>query len=241
MAALATTHVVLQVRGTVLQLQIIRRMIQDPAVDVGGDAILAYERVFAFQGLLLFANNLVTDGFFIYRCFIIWGRSTRVTVIPIFMLLGSAIMGCLTAAENAYGGVQTNFIDPRIPFGVTLATNALLMGLTVGRIWWIRRDACIVLDSAHVRKYDTVIAIILESGAIYCLALLLYLIAFSVTTKLSVESTNTVGFGTALLVSTSFQVSLSQIMNIAPMLTIVRVALGRVVDGDSTTGPRQQG
>ncbi|KAJ7616324.1 hypothetical protein DFH06DRAFT_1145596 [Mycena polygramma] len=66
-----------------------------------------------------------------------------------------------------------------VPYAMAIATNVSLMVLTAGRIWWIRRDACLVLEPAHVRKYNTAIAIILESGAIYCLAGVAFLIGSS--------------------------------------------------------------
>ncbi|KAJ6594743.1 hypothetical protein B0H19DRAFT_1096610 [Mycena capillaripes] len=105
---------------------------------------------------------------------------------------------------------------------MVLLTNVVLTVLAAGRIWWMRRDACIVLESAHVRKYNAAIAIILESGAIYCLAIIIYLIAVSVAT-----SNNS-------LVSAIVGAAMPQIMNIVPTLIIVRTGPRR--SGDTTQG-----
>ncbi|KAJ6594773.1 hypothetical protein B0H19DRAFT_1096683 [Mycena capillaripes] len=109
---------------------------------------------------------------------------------------------------------------------MVLLTNVVLTVLTAGRIWWMRRDACIVLESAHVRKYDTAIAmIILESGAIYCLAIIIYLTAVSVPVLNNSPASDIV------------RAALPQIMNIVPTLIIVRTGLRRSVgNGDTTQG-----
>ncbi|KAJ7834205.1 hypothetical protein B0H14DRAFT_1158411 [Mycena olivaceomarginata] len=59
---------------------------------------------------------------------------------------------------------------------INLTTNLTLMALTAGRIWWIRRHVVTILEPSVTRTYDTVIAMILESGAIYCITIIVYLL-----------------------------------------------------------------
>ncbi|KAJ7787678.1 hypothetical protein B0H14DRAFT_3892934 [Mycena olivaceomarginata] len=212
MAVFATLQVVLHVQDTVLGLKIIRFATEGEVLTaplVLGTTNL-YGQLNSAKVFILVTNNIVTDGLFIYRCFLVWGRRVGVVILPMLMLLATTVLGYLSAYESPY------FIDDRVAFEMALVTNIVLMILTAGRIWWIRRDARIVLGSAHVRKYDTVIAIMcvassltqyigfkadirLESGAIYC----------------------------------------ASIINIAPMLIVVRVGLqGRNVE-DSITQRRR--
>ncbi|KAJ6496099.1 hypothetical protein C8R45DRAFT_1131882 [Mycena sanguinolenta] len=227
MALLATSQVVVNVIVTQLDLKIFRLEIEGETWPVSPTRVrvanLAY-RLGAVKDFLLTTNNLVTDSLFIYRCFLVWGRNARVVVLPILMLITTTVLGYLAAYEDDL--VNPYFIDERIVYIMVLLTNILLLTLTAGRIWWIRRDAIIVLESDHVRKYDTVIATILESGAIYCISIILLLISISVSSD-----------DTRTPVAQIFRSALPQIMNIAPTLIIVRVGLGHTA-GDAASERR---
>ncbi|KAJ7679450.1 hypothetical protein DFH06DRAFT_1465526 [Mycena polygramma] len=226
-ALLATAQLVLQVPDIVLGLQIARLAIEGEgwSAPAAMEPIKVYDYIYMAEDVLLVTNNIVTDGLFIYRCFVIWGRNPRVAVLPSFILAATAAVGYLAAYEDNVGAA--NYIDSRLPFVMSFATNIVLLALTAGRIWWIRRNACLVLEPAHTRKYNTALAIILESGAIYCLTILIYLISYTMTYPKINNSP----------VTTIFSASIPQMMNIAPMLTIVRVGLGRSI-GDSATQPQ---
>ncbi|KAJ6467696.1 hypothetical protein C8R47DRAFT_1152462 [Mycena vitilis] len=225
MALLATAQLALQVPDIVLGLQIARLGIEGEAwpAPTTLEATKVYDYIYMAEDALLVTNNIVTDGLFIYRCFVIWGRNPRVVVLPSLMLATTTVVGYLAAYEDNVGAAT--YIDSRLPFVTSFATNAVLLALTAGRIWWIRRNACLVLEPAHTRKYNTALAILLESGAIYCLTLLIYLISYTINNS---------------LVTTVFSSSIPQMMNIAPMLTIVRVGLGRSV-GDAATDSQPSG
>ncbi|KAJ7226417.1 hypothetical protein C8J57DRAFT_1585728 [Mycena rebaudengoi] len=231
MAILATLQIIIHVYVAVLDFQILRLVIEGavwPAPSALGPTNL-YDRLYLAKDLLLVTNNIVTDGLFIYRCFIVWGRNIRVVVLPMLMLFATTVLGYWVA-------ISPYQLDSRVPIAITILTNMVLMGLTAGRIWWIRRDARIILESVHVHRYNTAIAIMyvhhshvlnkaynlssLESGAIYCLSIFLYVIAISLLSNTSP-------------VIPIFGVAVTQIMNIAPTLMIVRVGLGRT-DQDTT-------
>ncbi|KAJ7723081.1 hypothetical protein B0H16DRAFT_1737442 [Mycena metata] len=161
--------------------------------------------------LFLVTNNAVTDSLFIYRCYIVWG----------------GILGYISACEYDYI-FPKSYVDYRISFGELNCPSLCgpLEGmwnyLTAGRVWWIRRDAALVLGAACVRRYNTVIAIILESGALYCFSIVLFMVFTSLSSEDSV-------IPTAL-----FRGAMAQIMNIAPALTIVPVGFGYgAKDGES--------
>ncbi|KAJ7779924.1 hypothetical protein B0H16DRAFT_1500243 [Mycena metata] len=86
------------------------------------------------------------------------------------------------------------------------------MGLAVGRIWSLARAARVVMGRKAVGTYYTACAMILESGALYC-----------------VGGTVFVPVGIRLFAIGEFSftgVILAQIVGIAPTLISVRVALG---------------
>ncbi|KAF7350099.1 hypothetical protein MVEN_01312000 [Mycena venus] len=171
---------------------------------------------------LLVANNIVTDGLFLHRCYVIWGQNIKVIIVPALFLVVTAVIGFIGASQPD-GIVFSYHNDFRMAFGMIILTNLTLMALTAGRVWWIRRDIVTVLEPSVTRTYDTVIAMILESGAIYCISLILYLIAVACLDKQD-----------SLPAISVFRAAIPQIMNIAPILILVRVRSGRSV-GDETS------
>ncbi|KAJ7480285.1 hypothetical protein B0H11DRAFT_2233407 [Mycena galericulata] len=218
MALLATAHLGLYYRMSVLAYEVLRPRIGGEVWPQSAHAIgiqNELENLHSASNFVLVVNNLVTDGLFVYRCFVVWGRNVRVVFAPILMLLATTVLGYLVSHED---WVKLGGLDTRVPFIMSALTNIILIGLTAGRIWWIRRDACALSESAAVRAYNTVIAIILESGAIYCFSVLIFLICVSVS---SVNNQ---------LITIVFLAAVPQIMNIASTLIIVRVGLGRAFE-----------
>ncbi|KAJ7155188.1 hypothetical protein C8R46DRAFT_1296510 [Mycena filopes] len=213
MALLATLQLVLHIFAAGLALQRLRLAIQGDDMSLN-EATKLYNDFYTAGDFFLVTNNVVTDGLFIYRCYVVWGRNLRVVATPILLLLASTVLGYITAYD-VDSTFSTSHVDFRISFGLVMLTNVLLMSLTAGRIWWARRDAALVLNSAYVRKYDTVIAMILESGAIYCITLIINVIPASFS-SINWE------IPTAML-----RGAMPQMMNIAPLLIIVRAELGR--------------
>ncbi|KAJ7654038.1 hypothetical protein DFH06DRAFT_1416850 [Mycena polygramma] len=243
LAILSTAQITLQISGNALQLRLVRLALEGEALPL--KTVTSFRNIFVAKDFLFVTNNIVTDSLFIYRCFIVRGRNARVAALPLLLLLATSVLGYLFASGNIFGFAPAYHIayhiDTRVPIAMGLATNMVLMGLTAGRIWWIRREAC-VLQSAHVKKYNTTIAIILESGAIYCISNLLYLIPGS---TLQVNSSSSLlrpmVSGVPPTVVAVFEASMPQIMNIAPMLMIVRVGLDRARDvGDPVAAHGRQ-
>ncbi|KAJ7436045.1 hypothetical protein FB451DRAFT_1571223 [Mycena latifolia] len=172
------------------------------------------------------STSFVADSLFTYRCFVVWGRDGRVVAVPMFMILTTTVLGYFCAYNSDYARLGP-YIDFRAAFLLSVVTNLVLMALTAGRIWWIRRDASVLAASAQwARRYETVIAIILESGAIYCFSVVLYVIVVSVLNPEKFSPLVNVARG-----------AVPQIMNIAPALIVVRTGLGYNVD-NAATEPR---
>ncbi|KAJ7462967.1 hypothetical protein FB451DRAFT_1404127 [Mycena latifolia] len=78
-------------------------------------------------------------------------------------------------------GIDT---DTPIPFSLPLVTNVLLLGLTAGKIWIKRGQATVVLGVHAGRRYGRTLEIICESGLLYFINVLVYLVADVVTQSL---------------------------------------------------------
>ncbi|KAJ7783978.1 hypothetical protein DFH07DRAFT_789743 [Mycena maculata] len=221
MALLATAQLGIRLRAAVAAFQVLRLAVEGelwPQSARAVSVINLFDNLYIVDDFLLVTNNLVTDSLFIYRCFIVWNHNIRIAVIPILLLLTTTVIGYLSVYEDEYV-ISSHYLDFRVAFIMSVVTNVALMALTAGRIWWIRRDACVLLESASVRMYTTVIAIILESGALYCISVLIYVISISVLN----QDNDMIAV---------FRAAMPQIMNIAPTLIIVRVGLGHGVRVD---------
>ncbi|KAJ7735866.1 hypothetical protein DFH07DRAFT_967056 [Mycena maculata] len=176
-----------------------------------------YNSLFIVNALLMVANNLVTDLLFLYRCYIIWGSRKTVLILPGICMLATAVVGCISAVD----GDALSAAVFTTPYITATGTNVILMCLTAGRIWYKKREALSVNGNTFRTRYSTAIAMILESGAIYCLSIILFVIAqyFVAHGPSSGSQSTSVFFGvTAGL--------WSQIVNIAPTLILVRVGMG---------------
>ncbi|KAJ7315691.1 hypothetical protein DFH08DRAFT_1039371 [Mycena albidolilacea] len=222
MGLFAALHLALQIATTVLSWRFFYLGVQGDAARalsvLNRGAVLD-----VVDDYLLVANNIVTDGLFIHRCYVIWGRNIKVIIVPALSLVVTAVMGSVGASHpNDIG--RSNHYEFGLVFGMNILTNLTLMALTAGRIWWIRRDIVTVLEPSVTRTYDTVIAIILESGAIYCISIILYLVA---VLRLNKQD--------SLPAIRVLRAAIPQIMNIAPILILVRVGSGRSVGDEASS------
>ncbi|KAL0575613.1 hypothetical protein V5O48_006360 [Marasmius crinis-equi] len=178
--------------------------------------------------------NLVAESMlasvFIHRCYIIWNFKRRIAYPLAFMSVALNVFGLIISAISMTG--LSNTSDPRkkalfvrsttILNGYRLASlglNFLITLLTAGRIWVISRQARALMGREIDRRYKTIIAILLESGIMYPLATLLWVILEFVVDP---ESKGIVPIDTS--------VDITQFAGIAPTLVIVRAAYGRTID-----------
>ncbi|KAJ6452810.1 hypothetical protein C8R45DRAFT_1040165 [Mycena sanguinolenta] len=224
MFALATTGTVLVVSTTGISMRMVYLSVQGNTV-IPGRLLKIYQSLALVQDIILVINNLVTDLLFLYRCYAIWGSRKMVLVLPVVMIVATVIDGCVTGL-GYYGIVKLNIhIDPRVPFILGASTNILMMCLTAGRIWYIRREVR-SLDTLKPlqQRYNTVVAIILESGILYCLCVIIYVI--------SISTNQSSWFGTVFNGVAWGLVQLG--VNIVPTLILVRVGMGRSTENNTT-------
>ncbi|KAF8158807.1 hypothetical protein K438DRAFT_1986220 [Mycena galopus ATCC 62051] len=151
-----------------------------------------------------FLLSAITDGLLLYRCTIIWRSSPYARVVfalPLFLILSTLAVGLWAAFWNT--------TETPAPFALALATNFVLLCLTAGRIWKKGKNAM-----GH--RYSKTLEMICESSLLYFVNVLVYLIS-SVTQPIS--PLTGVAWG-----------ALAQVVNIVPMMIIVRVGMARSSD-----------
>ncbi|KAF8154713.1 hypothetical protein B0H34DRAFT_717555 [Crassisporium funariophilum] len=164
-----------------------------------------------FKFLIYITSNIIADSLVIYRCHAVWNNSKRVIVLPCLLLL------CGSASGYTFIGLSSEeyrFRQLLVAFLFTTVTlNMLVTVLMAGRIWWIARKARSILGPGLSSKYNTMIAIIVESGVIYSI----YVVLDVVFPDLILDA------------------GLAQVVGIVPTLIIVQIGLGRDAHDVDTT------
>ncbi|KAF7357149.1 hypothetical protein MSAN_01309500 [Mycena sanguinolenta] len=217
MFILGTSGMILSVIFTVIEIVLIKTAVHIQSSETMGiDRILRVQNnVVAACDLRLITNNLLTDLLFLYRCYMVWNSRRNVLILPGICIITTSLLGYISIASE-YFNTELPSIDSRIFLATSAATNIFLMCLTAGRIWYISQAARIVNQNAVRGRYHTVIAMILESGALYCGVLLVNAVALSF-------QWDTLSGLLFLGVADGF---LDQMVNIIPTLLFVRVGMG---------------
>ncbi|KAH9482092.1 hypothetical protein JR316_0004187 [Psilocybe cubensis] len=121
---------------------------------------------------------MIGDMIIIWRVWVVWGRSYLAAAIPFLLMLSSAGVRFAEAAE-----LTTFAHRPRIADVATalLVTNVILSTILIaGRIWYMQWKMNKLLGRApstrSQNKYQGVLLLIIESGAIYALSQIIDLI-----------------------------------------------------------------
>ncbi|KAJ7367187.1 hypothetical protein DFH08DRAFT_186989 [Mycena albidolilacea] len=189
-----------------------------------------------WDNIIIILNNFGADCLFIYRCYTIWNSSRykrQIIGLPLFLLLSTTIFGIVVSVSpssenNAIGhgraaGGQEHIV--LLLLGM-IFTNILLTGFTTGRIWWTRRYLRVIGEKNLTQRCNTVIAILLESSALYLVLTFTFLLTQCIGGAAAIESpaiSALMGAG-------------GQLMNLIPALIIVRVSLARTIDVDPNAG-----
>ncbi|KAJ7466465.1 hypothetical protein FB451DRAFT_413242 [Mycena latifolia] len=198
------------------------------AGDVEGSDKLTAEQshlVFATNAVYV-TSNVIADSIFIFRCYAIWNSRRKIIILPTLLTVAVAAIGCANVIlafipPTFYNLLPGTLFDVSIV--LSLVTTVVLIGLTVGRIWWLARAAREVMGPKVAKRYHTACAMILESGAIYGVGGVGYLILGFV----SMNSTANYDITTSGAI-------LGQLVGIAPTIIAVRVRLGYSVKSEDS-------
>ncbi|KAG7090114.1 hypothetical protein E1B28_011725 [Marasmius oreades] len=170
-----------------------------------------------------------------YRCFNIWDRRFLVIALPVGIFVAET--GVYFYELRRYMKVQQfatlhrlyNFTNQALPF--TSATlilaamaNALLTLLIVGRMWWMKRRIQRFMRNGIAgnlpQKYESIIAITMESGMIIPTF-------FILLTIYNILDAKTGDHDDAIIIMSCM---ISQVIALAPLIIMVRVGLGLTVE-----------
>ncbi|KAF8811104.1 hypothetical protein BYT27DRAFT_7090088 [Phlegmacium glaucopus] len=142
-----------------------------------------------FKFLIYITSNVIADSLVIYRCHTIWNHSKRVIVIPCLLLLGGSVCGytfiALSTEEYRFRPLLVAFLFTTVALNLLVTIlmgvffpplqffSRLMKEFLAGRIWWIARKARSILGPRLSSKYNTMIAIIVESSIIYSIYVVL--------------------------------------------------------------------
>ncbi|KAJ7305619.1 hypothetical protein DFH08DRAFT_1089006 [Mycena albidolilacea] len=158
-------------------------------------------------------NLFISDSFFLFRCYVIWGYRWKVAILPAVLILSTFTVGILATAND-----EALFVTY---YGLAAAANFVLTTLTAGRIFWVWRHAsCLSVDTNLRGRYNTALKLVFESGAIYCVGIVFLLIGFE-------------GNEDIYVITTAFA---GQALNIIPTFTLVYVGLNNSGDPTQESG-----
>lgn len=129
-------------------------------------------------GISIFmTSNIVVGCLLLYRCCMIWGTHPMkyIVALPSLLLLltiASAISALVPVVWNA--GYST--ICQVLFYAATLSENVLVTCLLTWRIWQVKRKARDIVSQDLQRRYSTAISIIVQSGIIYPIFIITYII-----------------------------------------------------------------
>ncbi|KZT73959.1 hypothetical protein DAEQUDRAFT_761897 [Daedalea quercina L-15889] len=119
-------------------------------------------------------NSIVGDSVVVWRCFLVWGRSWKMCLIPMLLVCASAICGFGQTVYFARGQKYHSAFAPALVrwngslFSLSLATNMVVTILVALRAWHMLR----LSGGAAGFRYFKILIIIIESGMIYSVALI---------------------------------------------------------------------
>ncbi|KAJ7142716.1 hypothetical protein C8R44DRAFT_760998 [Mycena epipterygia] len=231
---LGTAHCALQLATTTFHVRI---LIEDgeafkPLVNSTNNLEVYSSLTYATSAVYV-TSNVIADSIFIFRCYAIWGSRRKIVIIPIFLTLAVAVLGYCNLILDLFSPITFSPFGPPAQkvsllfiesVATSVFTTVVLMGLTVGRIWWLARAARHTMGRKVADSYYTVCAMILESGALYCIGGIAYLVVAWGNPGMSVYIQSS---GTAAITSGAV---LGQLVGIAPTIIAVRVGLGYSVE-----------
>ncbi|KAK0450515.1 uncharacterized protein EV420DRAFT_737840 [Desarmillaria tabescens] len=160
-------------------------------------------------------NILIANGIMIWRCWTFWGHKWRMIILPVLCTIGGTIFNILYILQNLDALGTHPFQDviggtdwAIAYYSMTLSTTIICTTLILYPMLTTEAPSG---PKTNLYTYHRVIAILIESSALYALTLILLLI-YLVRDDLTAPYP---------------QVILSSVTGIAPTLIVARVALGQ--------------
>ncbi|KAF9469469.1 hypothetical protein BDZ94DRAFT_1303186 [Collybia nuda] len=183
--------------------------------------------VLAWAGYLEF---IISDAVVSWRAFILLQGRVWVMIIPGLLLLGSAAYIVIITRGNYFsagGALETHNLDI-IGLGLSLATNIVATAL-IGYVYWShRKDMVAGLGKHKTTRAERVLALLLESGSIFCLfQAIVFILGFTP----AFDDDSTIAFYAQTIFPTTF----FAFSAMYPTMVIVLVNAHRTLDYEYST------
>ncbi|KAJ6458061.1 hypothetical protein C8R47DRAFT_1227205 [Mycena vitilis] len=215
MFSLGTVHFSLNFNNVYSSLMVHVR----PHIAAETDLLIGADSIFMLSD---FASQLIL----IYRCYLVWGKTLWVAVLPLLVALGSfscgfAEIGLVRATSPTAPQAPAALVPiGTASFALSLCLNFMVSALIVGRIWWVTRMSRQHGLPTAKTSITRAMEIVVESGFLFLAAQLVFVVLFAIghPAQAVVEPVAT------------------QIYGISPMLIIVRVGMGAAYE-QTTNAP----
>ncbi|EJD36507.1 hypothetical protein AURDEDRAFT_174466 [Auricularia subglabra TFB-10046 SS5] len=168
-------------------------------------------------------NNFLADGLLVYRTWIVYNRNWLIIAFPVIVFLGSTIMSIMATYQLAQPGAKffshIGLVMSLPYFSLSIALNLILTIMIATKLLLSRRRLMAILGPEHAKIYTGIVAMLVESAAVYSVFSILFIATFSINNSL---------FNACLPIQ-------AQIMCIAPLLIMIRVARGRAYSREAAT------
>ncbi|KAG6332119.1 hypothetical protein ID866_6971 [Astraeus odoratus] len=189
----------------------------------GGPVALIQNEMNYWINLMALSCYYVMEWFMqallLHRCFVLWGGEKYIAI-PMTLLfltmVGLSIVVLAQASGVVFYNIQVQLAYLCIEVGMTVAYTLLV----TWRLLRFRRQMEGLVATEHLRTYDTVIMMVVESAAMYSVLGVIFIIAFAVHWNV----TNLVFL------------AISHVQAIAQLFIIIRVAQGRSVEAHPRAG-----
>ncbi|KAK0226845.1 hypothetical protein EDD85DRAFT_164621 [Armillaria nabsnona] len=166
-------------------------------------------------------NCLACDTITLWRLYVIWNKSVKVSVPPAIMVLAFGACGYITIYHLSTLSLQPESLQTlyrwlQASYSLSLATQLSVTTMIVARIWQMSKRTGSWKTGPTSKPYVDIIWMIVESGAISAMTSTLFLVFFNT------EAATSIILGD----------SLGQISAIAPALLLFRIGLDAEVNTD---------
>ncbi|CCM06865.1 uncharacterized protein FIBRA_09171 [Fibroporia radiculosa] len=162
---------------------------------------------------------ILGDSVVVWRLYVVWSKNIWVAMLPILLILGTAITGyaCIAQWELPTVNYTDSVFWATAMYSISLCTNVVVTITTAARIWYMIYQTERILGVVESR-YFRVIMLILESGFILAAAKVIELTLFELT-----GDDETYGGNKAVWIVLE---SMPQLMGILPTLIVLAVNTG---------------
>ncbi|PBK74069.1 hypothetical protein ARMSODRAFT_951628 [Armillaria solidipes] len=130
-------------------------------------------------------NSILGDSILVWRCYHVWGRDWVICILPILLIIASAVCGFGQTVIFAQAKTTHSAFGPNLQrwngslFSLSLVTNVVATSFIAFRIWHLGRQ----LTFSSSFKYRRVLTLVVESGLIYSSALVIEITLYFLNTN----------------------------------------------------------